>query len=269
MRICLFSDIHLELHSNGLHSKELHNKKFRSNSDLGSENVLILAGDIGDPTTKVYQDFLTEMSKYYAKIFIVAGNHEYFRGYRKRSDCEIEKDINDVVFSMDETDACIDKFTKSLPNVYFMQRNSIIYNRVRFLGCTLWTRSNLSLSQGVNDYTYIPDFTVNRCEELHARDVKWLTGQLNLDNDGTYDKTIVITHHIPSEKLINEKYHGNPKNILYCDNLDHLVIRADIWVCGHTHMANHITIEKCECYTNPIGYIGEISNYNPNFVVEV
>lgn len=223
MRVRLLSDIHLELATNGpkLMSKFV--------PLVPGDDILILAGDIGNPTKKLYQSFITEMSKHYAKVFVVAGNHEYYQGYKRTFDQRIQEVSGKFRLSMDDIDQTITDLTNSLPNVHFMQRNVVIYNRIRFLGCTLWIQADPILASGINDYNYIPNLTPEKCTELHVRDIKWLESQLNLPNDGTYDSTVVMTHHLPSYKLIADKYLGHPLNGFYADNLDYLVKQVGMW----------------------------------------
>lgn len=262
MKLRLLSDIHLELANNGLK----YMKRFIPITPTPND-VLLLAGDIGNPAGNLYKLFITEMSKHYAKVFIVTGNHEYYQSYqRARSDDFSGLGVTYIKgyrHSMEQIDNMIATFTATLPNVHFLQRTSIIHNRVRFMGCTLWTPSDYKLSDQMNDYNCIKDMTTEKCREIHLGDVSWLTEQL-AEISSDYDATVVMTHHLPSYQLLADKYIGDPLNVFYANTLEKLVEQADIWVCGHSHTAKHITIGKCECYLNPTGYIGEHSGYQPN-----
>lgn len=100
---------------------KLHSEEQASNKTEGmvvqneSNSVLILAGDIGNPMSKIYKKFLTEMAHCYDKVFIITGNHEYYQSSRKK------------IFSMDDVDKMARLVTESIPNVHFLQRNSYIY----------------------------------------------------------------------------------------------------------------------------------------------
>jgi DNA repair exonuclease SbcCD nuclease subunit len=256
MYLRLLSDIHLEL----AHDDTQLISKFVPNSP--SEDILILAGDIGDPTGSLYQSFVTEMARYYAKVFLVAGNHEYYQR-------ETFDQPNKSRLSIDEINKIIINFTDAFVNVHYIQQNIVIHNRVRFLGCTLWTKSDPILSYKIGDYKHILNLTPEKCTELHNYDINWLETQLSCPNDGTYDFTVVMSHHLPSYKLVSEKYQDHPLNGFYADDLDHLVKKANMWVCGHTHYAKHILVGDCHCYVNPIGYSHETSNYDPNILIEL
>lgn len=266
MHIRLLSDIHLELNRKGprlVHG--LIDKISQSSSELDSEtswidDVLILSGDIGNPAKPSYRSFLSTISPLFKQIFIIAGNHEY---YQKESWPDRTR------LSMDEVDSLIDEITSSISNIHFLNRSSFIYGQVRFLGCTLWTPSNPDLYRYINDYHQIPAMTLDRRDELHQRDLDWLTQQLNLSDPVQYDKTVVITHHLPSYELVGEKFKLNPLNCFYANQLDDLVKKADIWCCGHTHVSSQREIGNCKCYVNPVGYINEITGWDPNLRIQL
>jgi len=196
---------------------------------------------------------------------------------------------------MDQVNKLVTLTAESLPNVHFLNQKAVVFNRVRFMGCTLWTKSDFRLSKYMNDYNCIPCMTPSLCEELHNSDVAWLSKELNSIEDNaekkmqlkdksidglelqscdevimdrndselksSYDQTVVITHHLPSYKLIANKYEGNPMNSFYATNLEELVEKADIWCCGHSHSAKQVTIGKCRCYLNPVGYSQESTGF--------
>ena len=74
MKIQYLSDLHLELMSTHKFSKLC--EKIIPKCD-----ILVLAGDIGDPLhhNDRYKFFLHSMSKKFKKVFLVSGNHEYYR----------------------------------------------------------------------------------------------------------------------------------------------------------------------------------------------
>jgi len=72
MKIQLASDIHLEFE--GCYERM---PKIKA---VSPDNVLVLAGDIGKPSQPIYKQFLNEMAQQFAKVIVVAGNHEYYKG---------------------------------------------------------------------------------------------------------------------------------------------------------------------------------------------
>jgi len=241
MLLSLLSDIHLDFSPDPLSYIE-----FFIPSSPRLDTVLMLAGDIGNPFSDIYRIFLHRLSLLYLKVFIISGNHEYHHPS-----------------PFHHIDSLISSITSSFSNVHFLQRSSLVFNRVRFLGCTLWSLSDPSLILNVSDYSHIPSMSSDLCIHMHTRDSDWLTSQLALENH-LYDHTVVMTHHLPSYSLISPKYLNNPTNIFYASMSDHLVIKASIWLCGHSHTPTYLTIGSCRCYINPVGYIGQ----NTGFILD-
>ncbi len=263
MLLYLISDIHLELHmSNSLITNSIWQKE---TSQTSTDRILILAGDIGNPDSKLYKKFVTDMAKLYDQVIIIAGNHEYYQKNKRRFDRESKKLSGPYCLTMDMVEKEIREFVTSLPNVHFLQMDTFIYKRVRFLGCTLWTKSDARLSHLMNDYNEIPNMTPAKCNFIHQTHTSWLINRLNTTSE-EYDTTVVITHHLPTYQLVASNRQDDPTNIFYANNLD--AFEADIWFCGHSHVANSVTIGKCRCYLNPYGYIGESTGFVRNFVVE-
>lgn len=247
----LLSDIHLEFVNNADYIKKL----IPCKSNI-RPNILILAGDIGNPRQQIYKSFLTEISKHYDKIFIITGNHEYYNITTTDTKC------------IDDIDSIIRNIVLEIPNIHFLQRNSYIYNRVRFLGCTLWSIANPKLTWRLNDFKCISDMDADKYTNMFLRDSTWLYSQLS-KNSEEYDHTVVITHHLPTYKLISDKYKDNICNCFFANHLDNLINMADVWVCGHSHMAKNIKIGKCRCYLNPVGYSSENTGFDSNFIINL
>ena len=257
MFIRLLSDIHLELstHVNRLVKRLIPNVSIDSttrHTSTTGPTILVLAGDIGNPFTDNYKMFLSKIARHYDHVFVVTGNHEYY-----------QVDSDNSHLTMDEVNKFVALTAHSIPNVHFLNHDSFIINKVRFLGCTLWTKSDPKLAKYMNDYNRIPWMTPALCQQLHDNDVAWLCSELDKDEiTEEYNKTVVITHHLPSYKIIADKYRGDPMNSFFATNLDDLVKKADIWCCGHSHTAKLIKIGKCECYLNPVGYSQEFTGFN-------
>jgi predicted phosphodiesterase len=86
--------------------------------------------------------------------------------------------------------------------------------------------------------------------------------------------TFVITHHLPSYKCIDEKYHGDPKNSFYASDLDYLMEKYKInyWIHGHTHVTVYKQIFNTRVICNPRGYCNrerENNNFNYSYVITI
>lgn len=235
MKIQLVSDIHLEFFK-------------ENNFEIPSGEVLVLAGDIGYPKLKVYQDFLKQMSTQFEIIFLIAGNHEYYMSN-----------------SIKETENIIKDFVSTLPNIIFLQKSSYLYKGVKFIGCTLWSNpTNKLLTFYMNDFECIPRMTFEKYNLLHKDHQEWLKMQIN----ETKEPKIVITHHLPTDKLVADKYKNHRLNEFFYSDQEELMSNVNLWLCGHSHYAKSIQIGKCRAYCNPVGYKHEKTEYDKNLVIE-
>ena len=73
--------------------------------------------------------------------------------------------------------------------------------------------------------------------------------------------TIVMTHHLPSYKLIHPEYQKieyEKYNSAYASDSDGLVYKAKLWIHGHTHKASDIIFDGItRCICNPYGYYND------------
>lgn len=258
MNIRIWSDIHLELAKN---AQKLINKLL--SIPVPQNTILILAGDIGNPTSKIYKNFVTEAAQKYEQVMLITGNHEYYQKYKRKKSI-----VGDSLIKFRYTILEIDNQIRELniPNVHFLQQNTFEYKNIKFIGCTLWTESNPDLSHCMNDYECISEFTPEMCNSLHESDVEWLTNELNKPFDG---KKIVVTHHLPSYKLIADKYLAHPLNSFFANYNDELISKCDLWICGHSHYAQDKYIEKRRCIINPLGYSLENTGWKPDLLIQI
>jgi predicted MPP superfamily phosphohydrolase len=74
MKIRYLSDLHLEF------IKENKIDKFIQNIPSGShtDEICIIAGDIGNPYKSNYNTFMEFLTNNFKKSFVITGNHEYY-----------------------------------------------------------------------------------------------------------------------------------------------------------------------------------------------
>ena len=220
-----FSDVHLE------HYKSADRAKFNEEIKPMAP-YLILAGDIGDPFSKEYEEFLTMLSPMYTYIFLISGNHEY---YNKDIDMEtIQTKIKNI----------------PIPNIIYLNNElfHIPETDITVFGGTFWTNVTPLVQTFIMDYRMIKGFTIEKSRQLHLQARQALREALAAFQD---KKFVVVSHHLPSYTLINSKYRGNPLNCAYATDVEEAanpIIKA--WVAGHTHTP----IQQGKFYVNPIGY---------------
>ena len=241
VKIYCVSDVHLEFQSIEPPKPEF------------SDCILVIAGDLGNPMLPSYKKYLTNASDMYQEVILVTGNHDYYSLHR----------------TMAKTEEMISNITKTLPNVHLLNKSSVILRGIKFLGTTLWTDLTpvLDLNPCTNDFKMIKDLNLLRYQELHIEQRDWLINELSKEKCGPL---VVVTHHPPSFSAMHPKYeHLGRINCYYYTNLDTLISKCDLWLCGHTHRGTLSYHKSTPLLLNPIGYPGEIVDYNPKTCVEI
>lgn len=243
MSIQYISDIHLELMSPQNVSKFM--KQFKPISD-----VCILAGDIGNPFTESYKNFLKFLNDSFKKVFIIAGNHEYYKN------------------SVEGTKHQLKEVAKPYPNISILDNSYEDYDSYRFIGTTLWTEVT-EPQYTINDINNIKSLSVESYNNLHYDCVKFL-------KESIVPNSIIITHHLPIYALTDPKYKVGfmaKYNQWFNANLDDFIkensqhIKA--WFYGHTHTRSVQKIYDVDFYCNPLGYVDENSYDTVNVVAEI
>jgi Icc-related predicted phosphoesterase len=259
MKLWIISDLHME-HAT---PRPYHLK-------MPEADLLIIAGDLSTwPGTISSAVDLTEGR---LPTILVGGNHEY---YNISSNVD---EINERLYKELDTN-----------NIIFLENTTFIHSTVRFIGATLWTDYNLygtkekSLAlakRGISDFYYIgaadgKDLGEYLCEK-HEESKQYILSEINKPFDG---KTVVITHHLPSDKSINPKYKDDKLNPTFASDLDDILGcgKINLWIHGHTHSSCDYVIGNTRVICNPQGYRRvdwihrEYENplWNPALVVEI
>lgn len=261
MKVFVVSDLHLECRAD------------RAGKDFVAKlaavwpkvDLLVLAGDIGDPFSKTYSDFLDEcldIVRSDTHIILVAGNHEFYKRQRN--------------VSVDETIGQIRKVTVTRERVHFLERESWIHpnGQVIVHGCTLWSMppSDPSCVGLLNDFSEIADLrqcasdrkrALSIYRRWHERDREWLASMLpshHCSRAHDEPKHLVVTHHLPTFRLVHERRFGGIEratNHFFATSLDDLLERSDMWCCGHSHESRVLKLSNATAILNPVGYVGE------------
>lgn len=181
------------------------------------------------------------MSKKFEMIFIIAGNHEYY--------------FNNII---DTKTQCVN-ISNDFNNVIFLNNTTYEYNGFLFIGTTLWSRIN-DFTNEIADTVCINNFNAQKYNKLHIESRDFLVDTLS----NTEKELIIITHHLPSYDLIDDKY-KSPKtshlNQWFATDLNTLFSsykdKIKAWIYGHTHTAQINNIDGVMFYCNPVGYKGE------------
>lgn len=271
MKIQLLSDLHLEVHPHWVATP------------APGADLLVLAGDIGSyqPGSLLLDDDFglarfSPLRGWPTPVMFVPGNHEYDgmdfdeAHTRLRATCErlgIQWLEREVIVWPPRAEQAGDP-------------------PVRFVGTTLWTDFD-ALSPTPADGAPPPHGAAPSLltQQLKARDKafraanyylkktnttrhqlpllaeavreqalvcqQWLTEALAQPFEG---KTVVVTHFAPSLMSADPRYGLVPGTAGFCNTLDHLLPKAQLWLHGHLHASNHYVKQGCRVVANPLGY---------------
>lgn len=237
------SDLHLEYHSVQLPPPNTY-------------DLAILAGDIHTKGRSA-----AWASEHFVKpVILVAGNHEFYNFSVDRALKHLRSPVGE--------------------HVHFLERRTWVMDNVRFIGATCWTDfmatgnqvgAMLSARAVMNDYRQIrvePDFrrlspadTRSFADQTRA----WLRDEIMKPFDGL---TVVITHHPPLQQFVSE-IPGHPHLRAAYGNEwpEFLDLPIDLWVFGHTHEFVNEVVGRIRFISNPRGYPGEETGFDPDLRV--
>lgn len=257
LRFFVLSDVHLELR----HRKCVPSLVSRLPSARGKHlDLLILAGDIGNPFAPLYAEFVEACAKTLpvsSYVLVTLGNHERYNGQPEE---KVIQQARQCLSRLSPSESC---------RIHLLERDSWTHPHLPGLhvhGCTLWSDAHPDpkISGVLNDFEQIRELKIRHSKaeaiqlyrEWHQRDRQWLEATLPVTpREG--ETHLVITHHLPSFRLVCDSRFGGIEeltNHLFASQCDHLVERADFWCCGHSHEARVLP----KMILNPVGYPGEL-----------
>jgi len=262
MKFSLLSDVHLEFYKENKILSLINSIK---NKIAEKRDILLLAGDIGrldsQNNIKNYKLFLNSLSPYFEKMFLISGNHEYYG------------------LSIYDGNEQLNLLKNYVSNLEILNNKSFVLNRsnkksLKILGSIMWGDTNLDYYSFINDFYEIKDFCANANEYIYQykQNKLWLDNELNNSKDDY--ELIIMTHHLPSQRLSDTKYKKfSHLNSYFCSNLDYLFDNQSIkyWIYGHTHSYFNNKLSNCHInfICNPYGYPNEneLINYVENFEI--
>ena len=276
VNIQLLSDLHLESNPN-----------FTARPVAGAD-LLVLAGDIGSyqPGSSLSNlgvaDFgLARFSPrpvheggagWPTPVIFVPGNHEY-------DGLEFDEATRRL------RQAC------ERWGLIWLDRQSMVLQGVRFVGCTLWTDFDaLSHNAGAltdvlkardkafraaNFYLHknhslqggVP-MLAEQVRELGLQHQQWLRQALATPFDGP---TVALTHFAPSLLSADPRYGLTPGTAGFCNALDDLLPSVQLWLHGHLHCPQDYVSQGCRVVANPLGYArkGEQKSFQPDRLIRL
>ncbi|MGO7904201.1 metallophosphoesterase [Rhizobium leguminosarum] len=229
-------------------------------------DVVVCAGDV---VTKGIVPSIEWLLRHFGRdipTVFVAGNHEFYGA--------------SLVGSLRNADVA-----REFPYLHFLENNVVEIDGVLFVGGTLWTDFRLferepslamaAAENGMNDYRRIKYSTTpfERFRPIHAfrRHVETRDFIFSELRKRIGQKTVVVSHHAPSSRSILPAYRDDPLTPCYASDLEDLILETlpTVWVHGHVHHRNDYRISDTRVVSNPRGYPGEKTGFDPALVIEV
>ena len=253
--------------------------KFQILSDLHNEfsifeppeiqvDGVILTGDIDLGVKGAY--WAIEKFKNIPIIYI-AGNHEYYRNKLPEINCKLIE------------------ISKTNTNFFFLENDAIIFDGIKFLGCTLWSdfllfgQENFGIScdnaeQLLSDFFHIRlgasnsyrKFRAADSIRMHKQSIVFLEDELFTNHQLT---TVILTHHAPLINSIPRLYRSDLLSSAFASNLEGLIkkYKPDFWIHGHTHFNVDYFFDETRIVSNQRGYypIELAGDFKEDFVIEI
>lgn len=254
MKIHILSDLHLE--------------RWAFEHSIPDCDVVVLAGDIGVGVDGI--EWARDNIPSHVNVVYVAGNHEFYGeplwDHYERMKAECVKH-----------------------GIHFIQNDQILIGDVLFVGGTLWTDYNLLGQQDIgmlaapnitNDYKCIDLFadegfsgcvTPNWLLQEH-KITRHFISQIIQQTAVTKFKTVVVTHHAPSELSITQAFKGHNSAVCYASRLENLMLDYSpiLWIHGHLHTSSDYMVGDTRVIANPRGSeVYSNKTFNKDLVIEI
>ncbi|PKS05024.1 hypothetical protein jhhlp_008390 [Lomentospora prolificans] len=217
---------------------------------------LILAGDIG--CLLGYEDYLEFLSRQTARfelVFLVLGNHEFY-GLEYKSAIALAKRLEK------------EPRLKGKMHLLHRKRFNISNGNIVILGCTMWSQVPENHMEAVRirvkDFKRIHNWTVEKHNETHEEDLRWLKAEIdNLRSEASKEKgvekiVVVVTHHAPSIlKTSRPEQVANPWTSAFATDILESGAWYPVthWIYGHTHYSTEFTKAAVKVVSNQRGYV--------------
>ena len=236
MKIQYASDLHLELSRNS---------RWLKNNPLNvTGNILVLAGDIDYLGTDCTNNpFWSWCADNYEQTLIVPGNHEYYGGF------DLKDTLSEWHFELRS-------------NVRYLNNIVVKIGHTCIVLSTLWsnvrTENALVIESGITDFHRIRyggnRFDFVKFNEAHRVSLVFIRNAVSLCAN---DNIIVVSHHLPSQILVSDRFKGSKLNDAFSSEQGQWIADSKIayWIYGHSHTNFPDKIGDTKFLSNQLGYV--------------
>lgn len=124
------------------------------------------------------------------------------------------------------------------------------------------------VERSINDFRRIvcdeERITFTKFNQMHEESLSFIKQAIAAS---TASKKIVVTHHLPSNLLVAERFRGSRLNGAFVSEQGNWIAQSDIdyWIYGHSHSNIDDVICSTKCIANQLGYIGINQRPSPGF----
>ncbi len=253
MKIQYASDLHLEFAENASYLKH-HPLEVTG-------DILVLAGDIGYLGDDNYgkHPFWSWASENYRQVIVCMGNHEFYKYYDIASledgyCLEIRPNVHSYynsIVHIEDTDIVISTLWGCIPleEAYYTENVISDFRRILYKG------ELLTSAEFNNECRKCVDFIRKSVADSKAR------------------HKIVVTHHVPSFRMLHPKFAGSKANGAFTVELEDYIKDSGIeyWIYGHSHYNIDVQIGGTQCVCNQLGYVfhNEHQTFKPGKCIEL
>lgn len=264
----IMSDLHLEISSGD-------SDQYLQFKIPPKAPYLILAGDIGLLVLQYdsYLSFLRRQTEVFEHVFLVLGNHEFYRAPRAEGLIAAEKMEEELQGRL----TVLNRKRVDLPD------------GVTVLGVTMHSMISEENKEYIrhlmNDFYLIKGWTVEDHNREHGLDIEWLKKELAAidaeEATGVDKRVVIVTHHAPSFTGTSAPEHkDSPLGSAFCTEVLKTLEKrwrgaemVRLWVFGHTHFSTDFsTSGGIRVVANQKGYPNEkgmLRNFDVEMVVTV
>lgn len=147
-------------------------------------------------------------------------------------------------------------------NVGYYQNQVVRIDNTDFIMSTLWSHisppDEYFVWKGMNDFRQIMyNGKLLRTEEFNQMHIFCLDFIKRSLVESTAEHIVVVTHHLPTLKVVAPHHRGSVLNSAFATELGELIAdsRIDAWIYGHSHTNIDAEINGTKVVCNQLGYV--------------